>query len=148
MADIQKGRRNTLELSIYTVRGLSVVLDSDLATIYGVSTKVLNQAMKRNATRFPEEFAFELNREEWVNLRSQIVTLNKGRGQHRKYPPWMYSEHGALMASTIVKSDKAVAMSVYVIRSFIEIRKVKPVSVAIERLSRPSAPIESGDQGG
>lgn len=121
MADIQKGSRNTLDLNIYTIRGQSVVLDSDLAAIYDVSTKVLNQALKRNTARFPEEFAFQLTNSEWISLRSQFVT-SKARGG-RQYCPWVFTEHGALMSSMILKSDNATAMSVYVVRAFVKMRE-------------------------
>jgi hypothetical protein len=88
-----------IQLPIYQIRKHPVVLDSDLAAIYGVQTKVFNQAFKRNQKRFPADFAFQLNDQEWASLRSQIVTLKpKGRGQHRKYLPWVFTEHGVLMA--------------------------------------------------
>ncbi len=113
-----------LDLKIYTIRNQPVVLDSDLAAIYGVETKVFNQAFKRTPKRFPSEFAFQLTDDEWDALRSQIVTLKPGgRGKHRKYLPWVFTEHGALMSATILNSDKAIAMSVYVIRAFVEIRE-------------------------
>src|SRR6266853_6872831 len=87
---------------IRTIRDTRVILDSDLATVYGVPTKALNQAVKRNRERFPEEFMFQLSWEEAASLhslRSQTVTLKKG--MHRKYRPFAFTEHGALMASTI-----------------------------------------------
>lgn len=87
---------------IYLIRGEKVMLDSDLAELYGVGTKVLNQAVKRNMERFPAHFMFELTNEEYDSLRSQIVTLkNSGRGQHRKYFPNVFTEHGALMLSYV-----------------------------------------------
>lgn len=112
------------ELPVHTIRKCQVVLDSDLAKIYGVETKVFNQAFKRNSKRFPSEFAFQLSDDEWLALRSQIVTLKPpGRGRHRKYLPWVFTEHGALMASTILNSDRAISMSVYVIRAFVKMRE-------------------------
>lgn len=107
-------------LQIHTVRGLSVVLDSDLAAVYGVETRVFNQAFKRNQKRFPAEFAFQLNREEFQVLRSQSVIARSHGG--RRALPWAFTEHGALMSATILNSDRAVAMSVYVIRAFVEMR--------------------------
>ena len=87
------------ELRLFTARGQTVVLDSDLARLYGVSTKVFNQAIRRNNTRFPSDFLFRLTPEEWAGLRSQIVTLKPaGRGEHRKYRPLAFTEHGAIMA--------------------------------------------------
>ncbi len=118
-------------LPIYMIRDLPLVLDSDLAAVYGVETRVFNQAFKRSASRFPKDFASQLSSEEWTSLRSQIVTLKKGRGQHRKYCPWAFTEHGALMAATILNSDQAVAMSVYVIRSLIEMREQLMANAAI-----------------
>lgn len=113
-----------LNLKIYTVREQPVVLDSDLAGVYGVETRIFNQAFKRNRKRFPEEFAFQLTEDEWNALRSQSVILNpSGRGRHRKYLPWVFTEHGALMSATILNSDRAVAMSVYVIRAFVKMRQ-------------------------
>jgi hypothetical protein len=86
------------------------VLDSDLALLYGVETRVFNQAIRRNRARIPADFAFPLNKDEWARLRSQIVTLKRGRGQHRKYLPWVFTEHGAIMAATLLNSQRAVAM--------------------------------------
>jgi len=118
-------------IPIHTVRGERVVLDSDLAAIYGVSTSAFNQAVNRNLRRFPEGFAFVLSREEFANLRSQIatsslmsqiVTSSSGHGGRRKLPR-VFTEHGALMAASILNSDQAIAMSVYVIRAFVEMRE-------------------------
>ena len=106
---------------IYTVRGLPVVLDSDLANIYGVRTGSFNQAVKRNIKRFPDEFAFQLTHEEFRKLISQSVTSSRHGG--RRKPPWVFTEHGALMAATILNSNEAVAMSVYVVRAFVEMRE-------------------------
>jgi hypothetical protein len=108
---------------IYTIRNEPVALDSDLALLYGVETRVFNQAIRRNRHRFPADFAFPLNKDEWACLRSQIVTLKRGRGQHRKYLPWVFTEHGAIMAATILNSERAVAMSVYVVRAFVKMRR-------------------------
>lgn len=120
---------------IYSIRGLPVVLDSDLANIYGVTTGVFNQAFKRNKKRFPDEFAFLLTQEEFRNLISQSVTSSRHGG--RRTPPWVFTEHGALMAATILNSDEAVAMSVYVIRAFVEIRERLTVNEAIlKRLAK------------
>ena len=82
---------------IYFIRNQKVMLDSDLAMLYGIETKVLKQAVKRNISRFPEDFMFELTELESNSLRSQIVTLKKGRGQHQKYLPSVFTEHGVLM---------------------------------------------------
>jgi hypothetical protein len=109
---------------LFAVRGQTVVLDSDLARIYGVSTKAFNQAIRRNGARFPADFLFRLTSEEWTALRSQTVTLKPpGRGEHRKYLPLVFTEHGALMAATVLNSPRAVAMSVYVVRAFVRMRE-------------------------
>ncbi len=114
--------KKSIDIPIHTVRGQRVVLDSDLAALYGVETKVFNQAIRRNQNRFPEDFSFVLTGEEWLVLRSQIVTSNEGRGG-RRYIPRAFTEHGALMAASVLNSDRAVSMSVYVIRAFVEIRE-------------------------
>lgn len=114
--------KKSIDIPIHTVRGQRVVLDSDLAALYGVETKVFNQAIKRNQRRFPEDFAFQLSGEEWLILKSQIVTSSLGHGGKRKLP-WAFTEHGALMAASVLNSDRAIAMSVFVIRAFVEIRE-------------------------
>ena len=99
------------------------MLDRDLALLYGVETKRFNEQFRRNRRRFPADFAYQLTAEEFASLRSQFATLKPGRGQHRKYLPWVFTEHGALMAATILNSDRAVAMSVYVVRAFVQMRR-------------------------
>jgi hypothetical protein len=117
---------------IFLIRGKKVMLDSDLARIYGVETKVLNQAVKRNLRRFPVDFLFQLTLEEWDSLRSQIVTLERSsnennptgrKGKHRKFLPYAFTEHGALMLATVLKSDKAIYASIFVVRAFIQLRE-------------------------
>jgi hypothetical protein len=112
-----------LLLHIHTIRGEAVVLDNDLALLYGVETGQFNRAIKRNESRFPNDFAFRLTAPEWEALRCQIGTLKIGRGRHRKYLPWVFTEHGALMAASILNSERAVAMSVYVVRAFVKMRR-------------------------
>jgi ORF6N domain len=109
---------------IHIVRGQRVLLDSDLAALYGVTTKVFNQAVRRNVERFPADFLLQLTDLEADSLRSQIVTLKTGRGLHRKYTPLAFTEHGAIMAATILNSPRAVEMSVYVVRAFVKLREV------------------------
>ena len=112
-----------IQRAILVVRRQKVILDSDLAALYGVSTKRLNEQVRRNPTRFPPDFAFQLTREEHDALRSQIATLKDGRGEHRKYDPWVFAEHGALMAANVLNSPRAVQMSVYVMRAFLRLRE-------------------------
>ena len=107
---------------IYEIRGERVMLDSDLASIYGVETKALNRAVKRNRDRFPKDFVFQLTRQESEALRYQIGTLKTGRGQHRKYLSYVFTEHGAIMAANVLNSRRAVQMSVFVVRAFLKMR--------------------------
>jgi hypothetical protein len=112
-----------LESAIHLIRGHRVMLDSDLAAIYGVSTRQLNQQLKRNKNRFPEDFAFQLGHEEFRALTSQFVTSNKGRGGRRKLP-WAFTEHGAIMLATVLHSNIAVQASIRVVRAFIRLREM------------------------
>lgn len=117
--------------SIHTVRGTKVVLDSDLAQLYGVPTKRLLEQIRRNARRFPEDFAFRLRHEEYDVLRSQIATLKTGRGQHRKYLPFVFTEHGALQAANVINSSRAVQMSIFIVRAFLRMREELATSTVI-----------------
>lgn len=107
---------------LFTIRGCQVVLDADLAELFGVPTKRLNEQVRRNPDRFPEQFAFRLSTSETAALRSQIATSNTGRGGTR-YRPLAYSEHGVVMAATVLNSARAVAMSVEVVKAFVRYRK-------------------------
>jgi hypothetical protein len=120
----------TVENAIHVVRGQRVMLDSDLAAIYGVTTKRLNQQVRRNTNRFPADFAFQLTAEEFTNLRSQIATSslrsqfatsNKGG---RRYRPWAFTEHGAIMLASVLNSEIAVEGSVRVVRAFVRLREI------------------------
>ena len=108
---------------IYTIRGKQVMLDRDLAEFYGVEIKRLNEQVKRNSGRFPEDFMFQLNDDEYNSLRSQFATLNEGRGQHRKYLPYVFTEQGVSMLSAVLRSPTAIEMSVKIIRAFVNMRK-------------------------
>ena len=114
----------SVERAIIVLRGRRVILDSELAALYGVTVSVFNQAVKRNMERFPADFAFQLTREEHESLRSQIVILKAGRGAHRKYLPYVFTEHGAVMAASVLNSPKAVEMSVEVVRAFVRLRQI------------------------
>ena len=107
---------------IHLFRGRRVVLDTDLAAFYGETTKRFNQQVNRNRERFPDDFMFQLNDKENESLRLQFATLKTGRGQHRKYLPHVFTEHGAIMAATLLNSPRATALSVYVVRAFVELR--------------------------
>ena len=114
-----------ITLRIATVRGQRVIVDADLAALYGVETKRFNEAVKRNLAKFPEDFMFTLSADEWAALRSQFATSNEqgGRGG-RRYAPRVFTEHGALMAATILNSPRAVEVSVYVVRAFVRLREM------------------------
>jgi phage regulator Rha-like protein len=129
-----------IESRIFLIRGQKVMLDADLAELYGVELRALNQAVKRNADRFPEDFMFQLTAEEFSALRSQIVTLKTGRGQHRKYLPYAFTEHGALMLGNVLKSERAVEVSLMVVRAFVHLRELvsthKELSQKLNQLER------------
>ncbi len=142
----------SIENIIYLVRGQRVMLDRDLARLYGVETRNLNQALKRNSDRFPEDFSFQMTEEEWNSLRSQFVILKKkttnslrcqngtlneanslrsqnatldvARGKHSKYLPHVFTEHGVVMLANVLRSKHAVKMSIEVVRAFIQMRKI------------------------
>ena len=122
MAKYQVKEMVRIESLILSVRGLRVMLDSDLAKIYGVTTGALNQALKRNIKRFPDDFAFQLSSEELEILISQIVISKKGSGGRRKLP-WVFTEHGAIMLASILNSERAVEISVSVVRAFVLMRE-------------------------
>ena len=100
------------------------MLDADLAALYGIPTGRFNEAVHRNLTRFPRDFMFSLTNQDLAALRSQIATLKTGRGQHRKYLPYAFTEHGAIMAATILNSPRATEVSVYVVRAFVRLREM------------------------
>ena len=108
-----------LQKLIYEIRDQKVMLDSDLAALYGVELKVMNQAVKRNIMRFPSDFMFQLTEEEWKKLRSQIVTFSKDT---RKYKPYAFTEHGILMLSSILNSKRAINVNIQVMRIFVKMR--------------------------
>lgn len=107
---------------ILLIRDNKVMLDRDLAYLYGVQTKVLNQAVRRNSQRFPEDFMFQLSKEEADSLRSQSVTLK--RGQHSKYLPNAFTVHGVTMLSSVLKSEKAIEINIQIVRAFVRMRKM------------------------
>ena len=114
-------RDDSIQSLILTVRGAPVLLDRDLATLYGVPTKALNQAVKRNAERFPPDFMFQLTREECS--RSQIVTMNAGRGSNLKYLPYAFTENGVAMLSGVLRSSTAVEVNIRIMRAFVAMRR-------------------------
>lgn len=135
MTDIQMFEPENIQDLIYIVHGEQVMMDSDLAKMYGVEIRVLNQAVTRNIDRFPENFRFQLTKEEVKILKSQVATSNderlrsqnvilkKGRGQHRKYLPYAFTEQGVAMLSAVLRSDTAIRVSVQIINAFVAMRK-------------------------
>jgi hypothetical protein len=127
-----------VEGAIHLIRGQRVMLDSDLAAIYGVTTKRLNEQLRRNRSRFPGDFAFQLTTEEFTNLKSQIATSSFHGG--RRYRPWVFTEHGALMLASVLNSEIAVQASVRVVRAFVRLREMvaanAQLAVKLEELER------------
>jgi phage regulator Rha-like protein len=119
-----------VENAIYLVRGQRVMLDSDLAAIYGTSTRRLNERLRRNRERFPIDFAFQLTAEEFKRLMSQIATSKKGRGGRRKLP-WVFTEHGAIMLATVLSGKVAIQASVRVVRAFVRLREMVAASAEL-----------------
>jgi hypothetical protein len=125
-----------IEKRILVVRGRQVMLDEDLADLYGVETKRLIQQVKRNLKRFPEDFMFQLTKTEVEALRSQIATSNEGRGG-RRYSPYVFTEQGVAMLSGVLRSDRAVAVNIEIMRAFVELRRVAGTIQALqERLNQ------------
>lgn len=114
-----------IQSRIYEIKGQKVMLDRDLADLYGVETRVINQSVRRNAGRFPPDFMFQLTAEEFNALRSQIVTLEKGqgRGKHSKYLPYAFTEQGVAMLSSVLNSEKAIAVNIVIMRTFVLVRQ-------------------------
>ena len=128
----EKPLAETIEGAIHVIRDVRVMLDSDVARYFGVTTKQLNQALARNPSRFPIDFAFVLEPQEFASLRSQIVTSKKGRGG-RRYMPWAFTEHGVLMLASVLSSEVAVAASVRIVRTFVRLREIAVANFEISR---------------
>jgi hypothetical protein len=118
---------------ILLLRGTRVMLDGDLAALYGVDTKVLNQAVRRNLERFPADFMFQLTAEEHAALRSQSVTLESGRGKHAKYLPLAFTEQGVAMLSSVLRSPRAIRVNIELMRAFVRLRAM---AIAHHELAR------------
>ena len=115
------------------MRGHKVMLDEDLADLYGIEIRALLQAVKRNQTRFPSDFMFQLTTTEWADLRSQSVILKKGRGVHRKYRPHAFTEQGVAMLSSVLRSKRAVAVNIQIMRAFVRMREMLVSSATLAR---------------
>jgi hypothetical protein len=116
--------REIIEQKIFLIRGQKVMLDSDLAMLYGVSTKRLNDQVRRNKRCFPADFMLELTDSEYAVLRSQFATLKKGRGQHRKYFPYAFTEQGVAMLSSVVNSERTISVNIEIMRAFVRLREL------------------------
>ena len=133
---------------IFSIRGFQVMLDSDLAELYGVETKYLNRVMKRNSERFPSSFCFQLDESELNSLRCQFVTIkNEGRGHHRKYLPYVFTQEGVAMLSAVLRSETAVRISIMIIEAFIAMRKfIQANGQVFQRLDRVEVKLLENDQ--
>ncbi|MFA7092414.1 MAG: ORF6N domain-containing protein [Arcobacteraceae bacterium] len=150
MSEIITLDKQNLQDKIYTIRGLHVMLDNDLADLYNVETKNLNRAVNRNIERFPQSFRFQLTQEEFENLRFQFATssskdslrfqfgtLENGRGKHRKYLPYVFTEQGVSMLSAVLRSDIAIKISIQIIEAFVNMRKIISQNIIVyERFER------------
>jgi hypothetical protein len=129
-----------VESLIHVIRGQKVMLDSDLAALYEVPTRALNQAVRRNIERFPEDFAFLLSKDELENWRSQIVTSNSSAKMGLRRPPYAFTQEGVAMLSAVLRSGRAVQMSIAIIRAFVRMRQIietnKDIAVRVEKLER------------
>jgi hypothetical protein len=144
-----------IDRSILVVRGHKVLLDEQLAAFYDVETRALVQAVKRNVSRFPEDFMFQLNGDEWAalrpktatpGLRSQTVILKSGRGQHRKYPPYAFTEQGVAMLSSVLRSPRAVEVNIQIMRAFVRLRQLLHVHKELaERLMKLEKQMQDRD---
>ena len=114
----------TISDKIYFIRNQKVMFDNDLAMLYGIETKRLKEQVKRNISRFPDDFMFELTEVEYLSSRSQIATLKKGRGSNLKYLPSVFTEHGVLMLSSVLNSDKAIQTNIQIMRIFSKVRQM------------------------
>jgi hypothetical protein len=133
------------ESKILLIRGIRVILDTDLAELYGVEVKRLNEQVKRNARRFPDDFVMQLSAKETANLRSQIVTSSSGHGG-RRYLPNAFTEHGAIMAASVLNSERADEMSIFVVRAFVRMREALAANQQIlSKLTELEHRVESHD---
>ena len=144
---VEKFTMDTIAKRIFEIRGQRVMLDEDLAVLYGVETKALTRAAKRNPGRFPVNFMFQLTAEEWENLRCQIGTSSlkstfgiSSRHGGRRYAPYVFTEHGALMLSSVLKSSRAEEISVHIINAFVWLRQAVP---AYKKLATKIAELEA-----
>lgn len=140
------GLPGEIDSRILLVRGHRVLLDTQLARLYGVSTGRLNEQVRRNRRRFPEDFTFQLTKQEFAGLRSQFAISSEGRGG-RRYAPLAFTEHGAIMAATVLSSERAIEMSLHVVRAFVRLREVIAANKALAaKLADLERRLETHDQ--
>ena len=113
-----------IEKTILLIRGQKVMLDEDLAELYGVAVKVLNQAVRRNQKRFPSDFMIQLTKNEYDEIRSRLPNLKSGRGRYRKYLPYAFTEQGVAMLSTVLNSERSIQVNVEIMRTFVRLRQI------------------------
>jgi hypothetical protein len=113
-----------IEKKILLIAGQKVMLDSDLAALYGVTTKRLNEQVRRNLKRFPSDFIYQLSAEEFESLRSHFATIKIGRGKHRKYLPYVFTEQGIAMLSSVLNSDRSIEVNIQIMRTFVKLREM------------------------
>lgn len=139
MQNVEIISQQVIESKIFIIRGKKVMLDKDLSVLYGVETKMLNRAVKRNLERFPEDFMFQLTKEEYIDfLRYQFGTLK--RGQHSKYLPYAFTENGVAMLSSVLNSKRAIQVNIQIMRTFTKIREMltthKELRLKIEEMEK------------
>lgn len=152
MSQVERGAGASAELErvaefIVVLRGRCVMLDTALAALYGVSPKALNQAVKRNMARFPADFMFQVTPEEHAALRSQFVILEPGRGRHRKYLPFAFTEQGVAMLSGVLQSRRAIEVNIHIMRVFVRLREAAAVhSKVLTELNKLSDRVDIHDE--
>ena len=131
---------NPIGTRIHVIRSVKVMFDFDIAELYGVPTKALNQGVKRNVQRFPEDFMFQLTREELEDWRSQFVTSNSGDKMGLRRPPYAFTEHGVTMLASVLKSDQAAQMSIRIVRAFVQLREMlvnhRELTLRVDRIEQ------------
>jgi hypothetical protein len=133
MATPTSGPATPIQQAIVRIRGLNVMLDADLARLYGVDVRTLNQAVKRNRDRFPSDFMFQLDAAEAPFLRSQYVILRSRHGTHRKYRPYAFTEQGVAMLSSVLRSPRAIAVNIEIMRAFVQLRRMLDSNAGLAR---------------
>jgi len=135
-----------VESRILSIAGQKVIIDSDMAELYAVTTSRLNEQVKRNIERFPADFMFQLNKEEFDNLKSQFATSSSGWGGRRKLP-YAFTEHGAIMAASVLNSKRAVAVSIFVVRAFVKLRQMSaPYKEIMKKLQQLEKKLQTHDK--